>query len=141
LIRAQHLSTSPGFAIIELPLVIFVFAILAAILVPNFFRARENGQLKACRTHLGNFAAALHYYAEDHHGLYPNKASELIPDYLTGLPTCPRNGDYLLRTTHNPDLYLVSCPGDHFVAKLDERRRPVRSNVRGPELKAPLKVE
>jgi len=46
--------------------VIAILAILAAILIPNFIRARASSQLAACQLDLRNIAAALElYYGEN----------------------------------------------------------------------------
>ncbi len=68
-------------------------AALAAILViPQFIRPRNSGQLTACKSNLKNFGTALEMYAYDHAGRYPSSATQLTPNYLKTLPKCPTAG-------------------------------------------------
>ena len=60
-----------GFTLIELMIVIAIIAILAAILVPNFIRARAQGQLTACKSNLKNIGTAMEMYSTDWGGKYP----------------------------------------------------------------------
>ena len=60
-----------GFTLIELMIVIAIIAILAAILVPNFIRARAQGQLTACKSNLKNIGTAMEMYSTDWSGKYP----------------------------------------------------------------------
>ena len=57
-----------GFTLIELMIVIAIIAILAAILVPNFIRARAQGQLTACKSNLKNIGTAMEMYSTDWSG-------------------------------------------------------------------------
>ncbi|MFP4496675.1 MAG: prepilin-type N-terminal cleavage/methylation domain-containing protein, partial [Vulcanimicrobiota bacterium] len=82
-----------GFTLIELMIVIAIIAILAAILVPNFLRARAQGQYTACASNLRNVATALEMYATDHTGRYPADLGDIKPDYLRQVPECPSAGD------------------------------------------------
>lgn len=87
-----------GFTLIELMIVIAIIAILAAILVPNFIRARAQAQLSACESNLKNMATAQEMYATDNSGNYitagmaASANSPLSPNYVKVLPTCPAAG-------------------------------------------------
>lgn len=82
-----------GFTLIELMIVIAIIAILAAILVPNFIRARAQSQLSACAGNLKNIATALELYSTDNNGSYASLLTALSPTYMrSGAPACPANG-------------------------------------------------
>jgi type II secretory pathway pseudopilin PulG len=66
-----------------------VTLLLAAILVPNFVRARARGQLTACKSNLKNIGTALEMYSTDWSGKYPVSTSLLTPNYLKTVPDCP----------------------------------------------------
>lgn len=86
---------SGGFTLIELMIVIAIIAILAAILVPNFIRARAQGQLTACKSNCKNIGTALEMYSTDWNGKYPttgNLQAGLSPNYLKVIPECPSAG-------------------------------------------------
>jgi len=90
---------------------------LAVVIAPNFLRARSQGTLTACKSNLKNIGTALEMYSSDHGGHYPEKLSELTPNYLKTIPTCPCAGkdtySASYRSTANPDYYLVFCSGSN----------------------------
>lgn len=104
-----------GFTLIELMIVIAIIAILAAILIPNFVRARAMGQVTACKSNLKNIATALEAYSVDSAGHYPTALASITPNYLKSLPVCPAansdtySGGY--NQTFNPDTYEFYCEG------------------------------
>ena len=114
-----------GFTLIELMIVIAIIAILAAILVPNFVRARAQGHLTACKSNLKNIGTALEMYSTDHAGRYPvgdgamtgTAGSTLTTGnnggYLKTIPTCPAAGSntYQYDSTSNPDIFTIYCAG------------------------------
>lgn len=67
-------------------------AAVAAILVPNFLRARARGPFTACRSNLKNIGKALEMYSTDWDGHYPPELSTLVPTYLKEIPLCPGAG-------------------------------------------------
>lgn len=112
-------SKRSGFTLIELMIVIAIIAILAAILVPNFIRARAQGQLTSCKSNLKNIGTALEMYSTDYGGRYPTTMPILTPNYLRVIPTCPSagsdtySGSYSQQT--NPDGYRYQCQGGNHV--------------------------
>lgn len=77
-----------GFTLIELLIVVAIIAILAAILIPNFLRARAQSQLSASKGNLKNLATSLESYFVDR-GSYPAAIGSLIPNYLRAVPNDP----------------------------------------------------
>lgn len=110
-------SKRGGFTLIELMIVIAIIAILAAILVPNFIRARAQGQVTACKSNLKNIATALEMYSTDYGGRFPTNITSggvLTPNYLRTLPTCPGAGSVTYETAgysaqSSPDAYNINC--------------------------------
>jgi len=113
-----------GFTLIELMIVIAIIAILAAILVPNFVKARAQGQLTACKSNLKNIGTACEMYAADHNGRYPAEqggngfeGGEIRSlGYMKVLPRCPLtpSDPYEYKSRSNPDYYYLQCSkGNH----------------------------
>jgi len=107
-----------GFTLIELMIVIAIIAILAAILVPNFLKARAQGQLAACESNLKNIATALEMYATDFSGDYPSLMSMLTSNltpaggsYMKAIPKCPSvtTAPYLYTYITTPDNFTLNC--------------------------------
>lgn len=102
-----------GFTLIELMIVIAIIAILAAILVPNFVRARAMSQLTGCKSNLKNLATALEAYSVDADSHYPGALALLTPNYIKMLPECPAaaTATYAYTVTVLPDAFTLSCEG------------------------------
>ncbi len=113
-----------GFTLIEMMIVVAIIAILVAILVPNFIRARAQAQTAACEANLKEIATILELYQTDHQQ-YPSGTNtavttadvDLAP-YLKQNPVDPVNpsGNYEFTVTNgstgNPS-YTIICPGQH----------------------------
>ncbi|MFN8609312.1 MAG: prepilin-type N-terminal cleavage/methylation domain-containing protein [Vulcanimicrobiota bacterium] len=108
-----------GFTLIELMIVIAIIAILAAILVPNFLKARAQGQLTACKSNCKNIATSLEMYASDNGGRYPTTAAFATSltggNYLKLIPTCPAAGTNTYTAQYSsvttPDSFSFLCGG------------------------------
>jgi len=88
-------------------------------IMPNFYRARNSGQLTACMSNLKNIGTALEMYSTDYKGRYPQALSYLTPEYLKTIPTCASAGrdtyseSYTVR--QNPDVYTFYCKGSYHI--------------------------
>jgi prepilin-type N-terminal cleavage/methylation domain-containing protein len=125
-----------GFTLIELMIVIAIIAILAAILVPNFIRARAQGQLTACKSNLKNIGTACEMYSTDFAGRYPvGGASLLTPNYLKTIPTCASAGSNTYTTaftaTSNPDGYTFYCSGSNHLSANEAANYPQYNSTQG----------
>jgi prepilin-type N-terminal cleavage/methylation domain-containing protein len=95
-----------GFTLIELMIVIAIIAILAAVLVPNFMRAREASRLTACKSNLKNISTAVETYSNDWDGLYPGgtggitSATEIRSGQSSGIGAL--QDDYIQKPTKCP---------------------------------------
>lgn len=113
---------------IEPIIVIFVFATLAAILVPNFIRARAERQVRVCLDNLLDLALATGEFSKQF-GELPGELTQLTPDHLKTLPSCPTTGetDYRLETVDGE--YTISCPTNHLGKSLAFDSRTAKINT------------
>lgn len=80
--------------------------------VQNYFiQQRDHGQAMACLSNLKNIATGLEMFSTDHRGIYPRSLSELSPEYLRVLPTCPKAGMDTYSASYRAGKEgAVSCP-------------------------------
>src|SRR5437870_8175752 len=100
----RRLRNERGFTLIELLIVVAIIAILAAILIPNFLRARAQSQYAASKGNLKNLATALESYFVDK-ASYPAAITDLAAAqaYLRAVPKDPcTNNAYAYTTTGTP---------------------------------------
>ena len=107
----------------------------AAVLVPNFVRARGQGQLTACESNLKNIGTASEMYASDYEGRYPRSLSVLTPNYLRIIPNCPAaNADTYSASytmTVSPDAFTVFCQGHNHESVGTPADYPKYSAIQG----------
>ncbi len=138
----HRFSSRKGFTLIELMIVIAIIAILAAILVPNFIRARAQGQVTSCKSNLKNIGTACEMYATDNGGRYPMNLDILKQNgtadqpYLKAIPKCPSEGTSTPYTksyerSSNPDVYTVYCSGSNHKAAGCEPNYPKFTATQG----------
>src|SRR2546428_8877291 len=88
----RRLHNERGFTLIELLIVVAIIAILAAILIPNFLRARAQAQVAATKGNLKNVATALESYFVDSASYPSPAATSLIPGTRQRCLTTPARG-------------------------------------------------
>jgi prepilin-type N-terminal cleavage/methylation domain-containing protein len=68
--------------LIELLIVIVIFVITFASLTPIVNKMKERANIIKCSNNVRLISLALHMYAADHGETFPNKLSELYPEYI-----------------------------------------------------------
>lgn len=111
----------------------FTGGLLAAVLVPNFVKARGQGQLTACKSNLKNEATALEMYAVDNSGRYPNTMARLTPNYLRVIPNCPAAGTDTYSESYQvaSNAFTLVCRGHHHASVGMKADHPAYSSTRG----------
>lgn len=79
--------------------------------------AKSQEQYVACQSNLKNIATSLEMWASDHAGRYPERLSQLTPDYSVKIPECPASGADTYSAHYKfgrkPDRFSVYCWGHH----------------------------
>lgn len=97
-----------GFTLIEIMIVVLIIAVLLAIAIPNFMKARDTSRAKACVANLRQIDTAKMQWAMDNKkvGTDVPAESDLIPTYIKNELTCPSGGAYTINAVDtNP-----TCP-------------------------------
>lgn len=89
-------NAKKGFTLVEVMIVVLIIGVLLAIAVPNWFRARENSQVRTCVSNLRQIEEAKEQYAMAHNlpGGGSVTSEDLAPDYIRTWPSCPSGGTY-----------------------------------------------
>jgi prepilin-type N-terminal cleavage/methylation domain-containing protein len=67
--REEEQKREKGFTLIELMIVVAIIAILAAVAIPNFLRARDRSRVSACLSQMVNLGTAAQDYIVEHGSL------------------------------------------------------------------------
>jgi prepilin-type N-terminal cleavage/methylation domain-containing protein len=94
MVRVRRGGSEAGFTLIEVLTVVVIIAVLAAILLATFLRARAQSTVSASKGNLRNVATALETYFTDTNQ-YPATLDVLVPTYTRAIPDDPcTNGPY-----------------------------------------------
>ena len=98
--KMRNKKKDAGFTLIEIMIVVLIIAILLAIAIPNFLRARETSRAKSCQADLRQIETAKEQWAMDNKKAATDTptAANLVTEYMRGtedtLPACPSSGTY-----------------------------------------------
>jgi prepilin-type N-terminal cleavage/methylation domain-containing protein len=113
-----------GFALVEIMIVVGIMAIVVAIAVPGWLRARSNARMRACQENLTKLDGAIQQLALERN--LPPAAPVTLADLLTGpngpgilkqTLACPSGFDYVLTDVSQEPVCPSGLPG-HSVAEV-----------------------
>jgi hypothetical protein len=81
-----------------------------------------------CTKNLREMSTAIGKFSADHQGRFPGRLSELTPQYLTKLPSCPAGGFYYYINLGND--WLIECTGNAHADANVKGRLPAASSGR-----------
>ena len=82
-----------GFTLVEIMIVVAIIALLAAIAVPSFVKARTKSQDSACVNNLRLISGAKDQYGLENDNVAATLVN-MVPDFLKATPDCPAGGSY-----------------------------------------------
>ncbi len=100
---SRSASDSGGFTLVELLVVMAIFGLLSAILLPALSKARESGRRTACVNNLKQISLALNLYANENSERYPFLDDQYLMFMFDGSTMYP---EYL------SDAMVLACPSD-----------------------------
>jgi general secretion pathway protein G len=90
-------STTAGFSLAELMVVIVILGLLATLVVPNVMRQLFTANREIAKTNINSICQAITNYAIENGGKYPERIEDLIVQdasgkaYLSGYTSAPRD--------------------------------------------------
>lgn len=128
-----------GFTLAELMLVVAIICMLAVIVLPAYARAKGEAQLTTCVENLRSMGVAYQgFLNENPQVVRPATLNQLVPKYISRIPTCPSSGasrfmggvGYLLWWTGSgASAYaFVTCTAAHN----EIITSPLRTQYQGP---------
>jgi len=115
--KIQSIKTvkTSGFTLVEIMIVVAIIALLAAIAIPNFVKARTASQKSACIANLKQIEGAKATWALEAHKTAadsPND-SELFGTslYISAKPGCPASGTYTVANVDTKPSCTMSTEG------------------------------
>ena len=94
--KTPEYGTKAGFTLTEIMIVVFIIAMLVAVALPNFMRAKRDVERVTCLSNLKAIDEAIDRYASSLElgGAEPVVFEGLMPRYLKSRPVCPSRGTY-----------------------------------------------
>ena len=129
--RGFALSSTRGFSLVELLVVMTLIAILSAIVFPMFVKAKQNAQVSECLSNMRQIGMGLRMYLDEYDNRFPSAVPWGVPGSARGegqktiqelLTPFVRNGlqvEYVGTAKLYPKRSVFSCPSDSGIPQLD----------------------
>ena|SRR5438445_8782971 len=109
-------SRKAGFTLVEIMIVVAIIALLAAIAIPNFVKARSASQRSACIANLKQISGAKATWALEAKKVNADSPADTdlfgSTAYIRTKPGCPANGVYTVDiVANNPACSLAGTEG------------------------------
>jgi general secretion pathway protein G len=113
-------SRKAGFTLVEIMIVVAIIALLAAIAIPNFLKARQVSSRGACLANLRQIEGAKSSWALEQRKTLtdiPSTSDLFGPTlYIRQKPDCPAGGTYSLQAVDTkPTCSKAPAPDDHAI--------------------------
>ena len=108
-LRIRNLRMGKAFTLIELLVVIAIIGLLAALLLPAFARAREQGRSTACLSNLHQIGLALQLYVQDNQ----NRMPVMYDRPVSANPATNLASVDIVLSNHLGTLNVLRCPSDN----------------------------
>ena len=110
-------SRQAGFTLVEIMIVVAIIALLAAIAIPNFVKARQLSQRSACVANLKQITGAKSTWAlEQKKTLTDTPANSDLygtTAYIRQEPTCPGGGTYAINQIDTTPTCTIGTTDGH----------------------------
>jgi general secretion pathway protein G len=98
-----RLFSEKGFTLVELIIAVVGLSILAMVVIPRIASASDQAKIAACKQNQKLITCACSFYYANNYSAssssklasFPNRLSDLTPDYLEEIPSCPGGGHYI----------------------------------------------
>jgi prepilin-type N-terminal cleavage/methylation domain-containing protein len=110
-----------GFTIMEILVVIAIFAAMITILMPVVEMTRQRAERINCANNLRIISLGLHMYAAEHNGKFPPDLAALYPTYIKDAKAFDCPSSKTVGTPEKPDYVYIanlkgSSPGSEMIA-------------------------
>lgn len=100
-----------AFTLVELLVVLAIIALLAALLIPVFSKAKETGRGTACLSNLHQIGLALQIYVSENNNRLPEMRDKLMDTNSPSTNPFPATADIVLQN-HLGNTNALHCPSD-----------------------------
>ena len=110
-------SRQTGFTLVEIMIVVAIIALLAAIAIPNFVKARSASQRSACIANMKQISGAKATWALEAKKVNSDSPADTdlfgSTAYIRTKPGCPANGVYTVDTVQNTPACSLGATEGH----------------------------